>query len=75
MMVDPEDIRRSLRTAEEHVRLGAARIASQKAVVGLFQARGHDATMASQILDTFEQVQLTYVAARDRFAAQLAATG
>jgi hypothetical protein len=50
--------------AERHVLLGARNIARQQRVVEDIVARGHPADLAREILKTFEDVQVEYMAHR-----------
>ena len=73
--MDKATIREHLVLAERHVRLDASLIATQKAIITKYVRDGGDTTMAQQLLITFEEMQVTHVADRDRLARELAASG
>jgi hypothetical protein len=73
--MDKATIREHLVLAERHVRLDASLIATQKAIITKYVRDGGDTTMAQQLLFTFEEMQVTHIADRDRLARELAASG
>jgi len=68
---DKETLRQHLELAEKHVRLGANHIASQMAIVARYARNGLDATLAIELLKTFEDAHRSHIANRDRLAGAL----
>jgi hypothetical protein len=62
-----------LALAEEHVQLGLVHIAKQHAIIAELERDGLDATLAREVLTTFEEMQRAHVADRDRLKAELEA--
>ena len=69
--MDKETIRRKLELANQHVELGERHIIRQREIVAEFE-RDQDAARA--LLATFEEIQITHVADRDRLQDLLNAT-
>lgn len=67
----PAKIRRNLQQAEAHVRRAAEHIATQKRIVAELEASGHGTGIARDLLKTFEEVEQTHIADRDRLASNL----
>jgi hypothetical protein len=61
-----------LAQAEEHVQLGLTHIAKQHAIIAELERDGLDAKMARELLTTFEEMQRSHVADRDRLREELA---
>jgi hypothetical protein len=71
--MDKVMIRDHLALAEEHVQLGLFHIAKQHAIIAELERDGLDATLAREVLATFEEMQGAHVADRDRLKAELEA--
>lgn len=69
--MDKAMIRDHLAQAEEHVALGLTHIAKQHAIIAHLERDGIDATLARDLLATFEDMQKSHVADRDRLAKEL----
>lgn len=63
---------RHLVLAEQHVALGKRHIERQHELIAGLVRNGHDATQARELLATFEDVQGTHTADRDRIRRELA---
>jgi hypothetical protein len=73
--MDRARFERHLRQAEEHVALGLQHIADQRAIVAEHEQKGWDATRARELLATFESIQTSHEADRDRLRREIAALG
>ena len=60
-----------LEQAERHVAQGKWHIARQREVVAVLRVGGFDTRLAVDLLHTFEQIQATHVADRNRIQAEL----
>jgi hypothetical protein len=60
-----------LTQAEKHIILGEELIARQRELVAGLEQNDHDPTEAKRLLATFEQVQATHMAGRDRLRRQV----
>jgi hypothetical protein len=72
-MPDIERLREDLEEAEVLVRRGAEQIRRQQKLIDVLERDGHSSGLARDVLATFEGIQETYLANRDRIAADLAA--
>lgn len=59
-------IESDLARAERHVEEGERRIARQRELIDFLFASGHDTKLARALLQTFEDMQIMYLADRDR---------
>jgi hypothetical protein len=71
--IDRAALVQQFRLAEEHVAFGREQIARQYKIIALRD--GHDATSAKKLLNTFEAIQETLEADRDRLSKALADLG
>jgi hypothetical protein len=62
-----------VRDANRHVAEGEEHIRKQRELVARLGRHGHDTSSASELLATFEQLQLTHVRDRDRLVKELEA--
>jgi hypothetical protein len=69
--MDKAMIRDRLAQADAHVQLGLTHIAKQHIIIANLDRDGIDATLAREVLDTFEDMQVSHVADRDRLAKSL----
>jgi hypothetical protein len=60
-----------LTQAERHIVLGEELIARQRELIAELEQNDHDSTEAKRLLATFEQVQATHMAGRDRLRRQV----
>jgi hypothetical protein len=61
-----------LRQANVHVALGEEHIRRQHEIIRTLERGNHDTSMARRLLQTFQDMQVGYVAARDRLIELLA---
>jgi hypothetical protein len=61
-----------LALAERHVARGYEHIASQIRIIASLANNGHDTAVAERLLLTFEDIQRSHVADRDRLKKELA---
>lgn len=71
--MDRAMLERHLRTARDHVELGEQHVTRQRELVAELDRDGHDTAMARTLLRTFEDMQATHVADRDRLIAEIKA--
>ena len=64
-------LEKHLRQAEEHVKLGRQHLARQMAVITKLDQAGRNTTLARELLETFELLQDTHEADRDRLKKEL----
>ncbi|HEV2549835.1 MAG TPA: hypothetical protein VGU20_21160 [Stellaceae bacterium] len=64
-----------LQRAKEHVAQGERHIRRQQEIIQQLQDHGHDTELARELLATFEQLQVSHLADRDRFAKMLEKLG
>ena len=69
--MDRERLVLELQKAEEHVRQGESHLKSQRRVIAELKKDGHDTKTARSLYRTFEDLQLSHVANRDRLALEL----
>jgi hypothetical protein len=72
MKMDKTKIQYHLAQAESHVQLGLSHIAEQHELIVRMDLDGLDTTMAREVLSTFEDIQRSHVADRDRLVRELA---
>jgi hypothetical protein len=65
-------ITEQLRRADQHVADGERHITQQRQLIAKLEQDGHDTKMAIELLATFEQLQATHIAHRDRIRDELA---
>jgi len=64
--VDRATIEQHLAQAERHVAEGESYVERQRQIVAELERDGHDAATAKALLATFEEMQATQIAERDR---------
>jgi hypothetical protein len=73
--MDKATIREHLARAEANVLLGWTHIAQQRALIVKLDHDCIDATLAREVLKTFEEMQSAHVADRDRLTKELTVGG
>jgi hypothetical protein len=69
--MDRKTLAEDLERAEQYVSLGESRLRSQQRVIAELERDGHDSKMAHTLYRTFEELQATHIASRDRLAGAL----
>ena len=70
--IDRQRLFKHLSLVKKHIARGEKSLARQRRVVAELQRDGHDATMARNLLSTFERLQAGNIAEGDALARQLA---
>lgn len=66
---------RHLRQARDHIAEGERHIRRQREIVAHLKRDGHNASLASDLLETLEQLQESHIATRDRIKSMMEELG